>query len=119
MTRPFSAALKQKLVARLTGVNALSAVQLSRETGISQQNLSRWLSEARNSPGAATNSEIVPAWTVEQKARIVAGAATLAGDELTRYLENEGVRLAHFRRWRLALEDAGEEGVGMAKRIGW
>jgi hypothetical protein len=43
-------ALKQQLVARLTGVNALSAAQLARETGITQQNLSRSLSEARSSP---------------------------------------------------------------------
>ena len=36
MTRPFSVALKHQMVARLTGVNAVSAAQLARETGISQ-----------------------------------------------------------------------------------
>ena len=117
MTRRFSIALKQKMVARLIGVNAVSAAQLARESGITQQNLSRWLSEARNLPYGA-NNEIVSNWTVEQKARILAQAAALAGDELTRYLENEGVRLAHFKRWRCALEEAAEESVGMAKRIG-
>jgi transposase len=109
-------ALKQQLVARLTGVNALSAAQLARETGITQQNLSRWLSEARSSRFGVTDDGIV-SWTVEQKARIVAQAATFAGDELTAYLHREGVGLRHFRRWRVALEEAGEESVGMAKRI--
>ena len=53
MTRPFSSAL-QTMVARLTGVNAISAAQLARETGVSQQNLSRWLTAARRCPfGAA------------------------------------------------------------------
>jgi transposase len=118
MSRPFAIALKRKLVARLTGVNAVSAAQLARETGITQQNLSRWLSEARSSPFGATDDGIVSTWTVEQKARIIAQAAALAGDELSRYLEGEGVRFAHFKRWRLALEEAGEESVGMAKRIG-
>jgi transposase len=118
MTRPYSAALKQRLVARLTGVNAVSAAQLARETGITQQNLSRWLSEARNLPFVASSNVALCPWTVEQKARIIAQAAALAGDELSRYLENEGVRFTHFRRWRLALEGAGEESVGMAKRIG-
>jgi hypothetical protein len=118
MTRPFSVALKQQMVARLTGVNAVSAAQLARETGISQQNLSRWLSEARSSPFGAADEGIGFTWTVAQKARIIAQAATLAGDELSRYLAGEGVRLAHFRRWRLALEEAGKESVGMAKRIG-
>jgi hypothetical protein len=110
-------ALKQQMVARLTGVNALSAAQLARETGITQQNLSRWLSEARSSPFGDSNDGIVSSWTVEQKARMIAQAAALSGDELKRYLEGEGVRFAHFRGWRLALEEAGEESVGMTKRV--
>ena len=117
MTKPFSIALKQQMIARLTGVNAVSAAQLARETGITQQNLSRWLSEARSLPFAASGNRIVSARTVEQKAQIIARAAGLAGDELTRYLERENVRFAHFKRWRLALEEAGEESVGMTKRI--
>jgi transposase-like protein len=67
MTRRFSIALKQKMVARLTGVNAVSAAQLARETGITQQSLSRWLSEARNLPFGASGNDIVSTWTVEQK----------------------------------------------------
>jgi transposase len=118
MTRPFSVAFKQQMVARLTGVNAVSAARLARETGISQQNLSRWLSYSRSAPFGAADKDIVSTWTVEQKAQVIAHAARLAGDELSRYLAGEGVRLAHFRRWRLALEEAGEESVGMAKRIG-
>jgi transposase len=118
MTRPFSTELKQQLVARLIGVNAVSAAQLARETGITQQNLSRWLSEVRCMPFVASGEQIASAWTVEQKARIIAEAAARAGDELTHYLESEGVKLAQFKRWRLALEEAGEESVSMAKRIG-
>jgi transposase len=117
MTRPFSVALKQQMVARLTGVNAVSAAQLARETGITQQNLSRWLSEARDSPFAATDDGIVSLWSAQQKARIIVQAEGLKGDELTAYLQAEGVRLALFRRWRLALEEAGEESMGMTKRL--
>ena len=118
MTRPYSTALKQKMVARLMGSNAPSAAQLARETGITQQSLSRWLNKARTSPFGAAGDGIVSTWTVEQKARIIAEAAALADDELSRYLKAEGVRFAYFKRWRLALEGAGEESVGMAKRIG-
>lgn len=109
--------LKQKMIARLTGVNAVSAAQLARETGITQQNLSRWLSEARSLPFGTSGNRIVSTWTVEQKARIIAQAAGLAADQLSAYLQEEGVKLAYFRRWRLALEEAGEEFVGMTKRI--
>jgi transposase len=117
MTRPFSIALKQTLVARLTGVNAISAAQLARETGISQQNLSRWLTAARRSPFGAAGEGIICVWSVQQKAQIIAQSAALAGDELTLYLDGEGVSFAQFKCWRLALEEAEEESVSTAKRI--
>jgi hypothetical protein len=110
-------ALKQQMIARLTGVNAPSAAKLARETGISQQNLSRWLSEARSSPIGATDDGSVPSWTAEQKARIIVQSSGLAGDRFTAYLEREGVKLGYFRRWRLALAEAGQESVGIRKRI--
>jgi transposase-like protein len=116
MTRHFSCYLKQKMVERLTGRDAMSAARLARETGITQQNLSRWLQEARslpfNSPSRATR-----AWTVEQKARIIAHASELNGESLAAYLECEGVRVSQLKRWRVALDEAGEESVGVTKRI--
>lgn len=117
MTRAYSMALKQQLVAQLTGVNAVSAAQLARETGIRQQNLSRWLCEARNRPFGVQDDEPVIAWTTEQKARIIMQAERLTAKELSAYLEREGVKLGCFRGWRRALEEAGEESVGMTKRI--
>ena len=117
MTKPYSMAFKQAMVVRLTGADAVSAAQLARETGITQQNLSRWLNEARNLPFADSDDGIVFTWTVQQKARIIAQAAALAGEELTSYLKREGVKLATFRRWRLVLEEAGEESLSMTKRI--
>ena len=38
MTKPFSLAFKQKMMARLTGKDAVSARQLALETGLRQQN---------------------------------------------------------------------------------
>ena len=37
--------------------------------------------------------------------------------ELTSYLEREGVKLADFERWRIALEEVGGESVGALRRI--
>jgi transposase len=114
MTRAFSIEIKQKMVERLTGKNSISAAQLARETGITQQNLSRWLEEARSTPFTCSSHR---AWTVEQKARIVAHASELGGDLLATYLDGEGVKTACLKRWRLALDEAGEESVGMTRRI--
>lgn len=117
MTKPFSVAFKHKMVERLTGKNAVSALQLSRETGVRQQNLSRWLQEARSLPIMADKLEARFAWTVEQKARVLADACVLNGEELTAYLEREGVKLAEYEQWRLALDEGGAASSSTTKRI--
>src|SRR3954471_12576311 len=101
MTKPFSVAFKQKMVQRLTGKSAVSATQLARETGVAQQNLSRWLEEARSLPIMAHHPKlVVRAWTIEQKVRVLADACHLDGGELTAYLEREGVKRAEYEQWR-------------------
>jgi transposase len=117
MTRPYSLAFKQKMVERLTGKNALSAVQLARETGIRQQNLSRWLQEARSLPHVASSENSSQRWSIGQKAQLLADAATLSGEELTAYLAEHGVKLAEFEHWRAALQDDNHGSTAAGKRI--
>lgn len=96
----------------------MSATQLAQETGVRQQNLSRWLEQARSLPAVADKPKSVGRqWTVEQKAKVVASAANLAGVELTTYLEQQGVKLAEYERWRVALEDDGSASVSTTRRI--
>jgi hypothetical protein len=118
MTKPYSVAFKQKMVQRLTGKNAVSALQLARQTGVRQQNLSRWLDEARRLPFMADKPKpVAREWTVEQKARILAEAAQFAEEELTAYLERESVKLAEYESWRIALEEGGRASMRTNKRI--
>lgn len=117
MTRPYSVAFKQKMVQRLTGKDAVSALQLSRETGVQQQSLSRWLRDARSLPFMASKERAAREWTVEQKARVLADASKLSGDRLTAYLEREDVNLADYERWRIALEEDGRAATATTKRI--
>lgn len=118
MTKPFSVAFKQKMVQRLTGKDALSASQLAREAGVRQQNLSRWLEEARSLPMMTdTAKPALREWTVEQKARVLAGGAKLDGEALTAYLERQGVKLADYEQWRIALDEGGRAATSTIKRI--
>ena len=118
MTKPFSVAFKQRMVQRLTGKNAVSASQLAREMGVRQQNLSRWLEEARSLPIMANKPPpAVRDWTVEQKARVLGDGSKLNGEELSAYLEREGVRLAEYEQWRIALEEGGAASSSTNKRI--
>jgi hypothetical protein len=56
-------------------------------------------------------------WTVQQKARVLAEAANLDGEELTAHLEREGVKFAEYEQWRLALEEGGRAALSTTKRI--
>ncbi|HKR52653.1 MAG TPA: hypothetical protein VJT72_24350 [Pseudonocardiaceae bacterium] len=116
MTRPFSIPYKQKMIERMTGKGASSARQLSRETGIAQQTLSRWLDEAHSLPlmerGPQTKRR-----SVEEKIRLLAEAGKLSGAALTEFLEREGLLLADLEQWRLALDDGGHASKATTKRI--
>ena len=117
VTRPYSLAFKQKMIERLTGKEALSAAQLSRQTGVRQQNLSRWLQEARSLPLVSSRDVPGQAFTFERKARVLVEAADLRGEQLHVYLEREGIKLADFERWRIALQEDGRQPSATSKRI--
>jgi transposase len=116
VTKPFSLAFRQKMVARLTGRDAVSARQLALETGLRQQTLSRWVQEASSLP-------VMPAkrprrdWSVEEKIRILAKASTLTGAELTDLLQGEGVLQADYEQWRLALGEEGRASLATMRRM--
>jgi transposase-like protein len=105
------------MIQRLIGKEAVSALQLSRETGLRQQTLSHWLREARSLPLVVSRKLKIREWPVERKARLVAEAAPLAGDRLQALLDKEGVALAEFERWRNALDDDAQDDMATARRI--
>ena len=116
---PYSLSLKRKMIERLTCVNAVSQAQLARETGVRQQNLSRWLEEWRRgllviSGGGSAGA---PKRTVEDKARIVAQASQFRGAQLVGFLETHGVSFACFQRWCDALEEDERESIATIKRV--
>jgi transposase-like protein len=117
VTRPFSVAFKQKMVERLTGKDAVSARRVARESGISQETLSRWLREARSLPIMGEPPKKGRRRTIEEKARLVADAAKLTGSELTTFLGREEIHMAELERWRLALDEDGRESKATLRRI--
>ncbi len=116
MTRPFSLAYKQKMLERLTGKTAVSARQLAMETGMRQQTLSRWLQAASSVPVMPAKRPL-RTWPLDEKLRILTEASRLTGAELTRVLQREGLLLAEFEQWRLALADDGRGSMASTKRI--
>jgi transposase-like protein len=74
VTKPYSLAFKQNMVQRLIKKDSVSAMELALETGVRQQNLSRWLVEARSLPTVVRDQK-KPRWSVEEKARVIILAA--------------------------------------------
>jgi transposase-like protein len=104
------------MIERLTGNSAESARRVARETGISQETLSRWLREARNLPDMAMKRPTSKSWSVEEKVRVLSEASKLSGSQLTAMLQREGLLLAELEQWRLALGE-GKASVATTKRI--
>jgi len=106
------------MIERLSGRDPKSASQVARETGISQQSLSRWLREARSLPDVASSKRSSSrVWTVDEKVRLMAAASKLSGEELSALLAREGLVLAELERWRLALGEDPKGAVATTKRI--
>ena len=99
------------MVRKMTGPNAISANALSREVGVSQTVLSRWLRLAseqvvstpkQSSQGAmsGTQTKRPKDWIPEEKLRVVIEAQSLSNEELGAFFRKNGLHEAHLKEWR-------------------
>ena len=116
MTKPFSLPFKEKMIERLSGADAISARKLADETGISQETLSRWLRDAHRLPIMPAHKKPTSR-TIDDKIRILSEAGKLSGNQLVKFLSNEGVLLGELEQWRLALGEEDRAGIAATKRI--
>lgn len=103
---------KARMVQRLSGPEGISATALSKEVGVSQATLSRWLRAASTvgaMGGGQNNREsggkTPHRWTAEEKLRVLSEASKLSGEELGAFLRKEGLHTAQLDEWhKLAAE---------------
>lgn len=96
------------MVSKLVGPNAVSATALSKETGLAQATLSRWLREASTlkkkmapkDEEKAPTSKQLQEWTPEEKFAVVLEAASLTEGELGVFLRSKGLTTAVLDEWR-------------------
>ena len=101
--RTYSPSFKGKLLEKLLGPNARSACSLSREVGIPQTTLSRWMREAVTLKGMGRKKKVEKSWSAEEKLRIVVQASELPEEELGAFLRREGVHSSQLQQWREAV----------------
>jgi len=118
--KEYSETVRARMVARLVGPRAVSPSHLSRECGISEGTLYRWLKMAARMPEMATRqgkkstrsdaqqSEAVIARprTGAEKLAIVEQASGLEGEVLGEFLRRAGIHLAELEQWRKLAEQA-------------
>ena len=104
---------------RLSLPNAPSAHALSKEVGVRQPTLSRWVRElgtvrvvSNDNEGSASRPRRPEDWTAEERLRAVTEAGRLEGEELGKFLRREGLHEETLRQWR----QAALEGLQPARR---
>jgi transposase-like protein len=106
----YTDSFKAKMVQRLSPPNAITAMSLSKEVGVSQSQLSRWLRDARTvvpmtkeRPSDRVVQGSGNMRSASEKLRIVMAAAALGPAELGAFLRREGVHEAELEQWRTAV----------------
>jgi transposase len=102
---PYTAAFRNRMVAKLVGPHAMTATDLGQQTGLAQATLSRWLREASKLRKMAPDDEKPvkkqpQEWKPEEKLRIVLEAAALPEGELGVFLRAKGIHEAVLQEWR-------------------
>jgi transposase len=120
----YPAALKARMVKKMSGPNAMSANALGKESGICQATLSRWLREAATVDRVTssekrtkrTKGKRTQDWTATEKLEVVMEAAKLGA-----FLRRRGLHRAQLEEWRqqalTALEAAPKLGCRITKSV--
>ena len=96
---PYNEGFKARMIQRMAGPEAITATALSKEVGIGQPTLSRWLRE--RSVGGMTDDKPKArrTWTAAEKLRVVQEASQLESDELGGLLRREGLHETQLKEW--------------------
>jgi transposase len=115
----YSELVRARMVRRMVGPGAIAATELSRETGIPQPTLSRWLRGAASLrlvsikqeassdlDGAAPEPKRPQDWSPMERMQFVLEADGLGDQEMGELLRRRGVHREQLDAWRTALAEA-------------
>lgn len=115
----YARTFKDRMVAKMTGPGARTATSLSKEVGVSQSTLSKWLRTARLGDMAkddAGKGGRGKRWTPEEKVRVVLEATAAGEAGLGALLRREGLHEADLERLREEVRRAAVEGLEAGRR---
>jgi DNA-binding transcriptional ArsR family regulator len=120
----YSEMFKDKMIRKMTGINAVSAAELSRDVDVAQSTLSRWL---RNAGIDSKNRETILMTdskksrrpqdrNPEEKLKIIIGAEKLGTEELGIFLREQGLYETHLEQWRMQMLESLQNGIAKPKK---
>lgn len=112
----YSKKFKERMVQRMSGINAVSATTLSKEVGVAQPTLSKWLREAccdySYGPLESITDEVTNMtkrrpqdWSAQEKFQVVLDSCSLEAEELGAFLRSKGLHESHLEQWRSQMLD--------------
>jgi len=122
----YSEGFRARMVQKMLEPAPMSACGLSRETGVPQGTLSRWLRKARMVNGVSNQGEHPtgngdPAarrpkdWSADEKLEAVLQASALSEEELGAFLRERGLHEADLVAWRKTVLQALKGSTGKKK----
>ncbi len=120
----YSTGFKVRMVQRMSGPERISANALSKEVGVCQATLSRWLHQASTlkrmgnaQEGGDSRGKSPRQWSAEEKLRVLHESSMLGEDELGAFLRREGLHLPQLEEWRELADEAARSALrGPQKR---
>ena len=106
---------RRKMVQKLTGPDALSISELSKDTDVAKSTLSRWLSNSGHKASIGFSSNFYEnsinnmttkrpsSMKPEEKLKIVNEAASLSNEKLGAFLRSKGIHETHLEQWRMQM----------------
>ena len=113
---PYTEGFKARMVQRIAGPNGITAYALSKEVGVSQPTLSRWVRERSLSGMTDESPKKRRTWTATEKLRVVQEASQLSDEDLGAFLRREGLHQAQLDEWAEVVKAAALAGLAPPKR---
>ncbi len=112
----YTTGFKARMIERITGSEGISANALSKETGISQPTLSRWVRDGSLGEMNKKKAKKRRAWTATEKFRVVQQASQLSENELGEFLRREGLHASQLIEWTELVQTAALTKLAPQKR---
>ena len=88
------------MVKRLSLPGASSAASLSREVGVSNGTLSKWVRRYGRSAAEGRIGKTPKSWSAEEKLKAVTETSGMDVDKVGEYIRKEGLHTYHIEQWK-------------------